>query len=94
MYDEVYFFRAKNKSKYDDFCSLPTINDLQMVESQQEFVHPLRRAQGDAIADSNGRFLIQKRNFDNQYYNVYLNRLNKMRDMAISRAQKKFGTST
>lgn len=73
----------------DDFLSVPTMEELN--KTSEEYVKPITRKRVDQTTSD--RFVIQKKNFETQYANIYFERLKKLKPRVIERAKNTWCTS-
>src|SRR5689334_5847451 len=73
----------------DELLSLPTADDLEMIETQDGFSPSFPRAEATFKSHSE-RFTVRQRTFSNQYSNIYFKRLEVLKPRAIAAARSKW----
>lgn len=76
---------------FDSFLSLPTAEELEMVDSQ-EYEPDIVRETASYKSDS-AKFIIKKKTFENQYCNVYTQRINTLKPIIRERVNELWNPS-
>lgn len=87
-------FFSKKKSRYDEFLSLPTASELELIESGQsateddQYLNSLLERQTASYSNTSARFKLEKKTFEDQYAGIYFSRLKEMKPWILERAEK------
>ena len=74
--------------QYDNLLQLPTIAELEMVESQEGYLASIQRRTAEKYKNTSERFAISQRTFEEQYSNIYFKRLEALKADALATAHK------
>lgn len=91
MQDEVLYETtvARSDGRYDGLLSLPSPDELDMVESQEEYTPPLHRKKSP-FKNTSERFVITSNNYADQYAPLYSARFRALKPILLERVKKEW----